>query len=74
MKTLVSHCDYNSEKTPIVASCMMNGVWTNNNFLLGSNPPVGSIAFIARVVDKGGLGAEQLIKSLLLLFIPKKKL
>jgi hypothetical protein len=26
MKTLDSQCDYNNEKTPIIASCRMNGV------------------------------------------------
>jgi hypothetical protein len=37
MKTLDSQCDCNNEKAPTITSCMMNGVWTNNSFLLGSN-------------------------------------
>jgi hypothetical protein len=73
MKKLDSQCDCNSEKAPTIASCRMNGAWIDNNFLLGSNFLVGSIAFIARVIDRGGLGMKQLIKSLLILFVRWKK-
>jgi hypothetical protein len=40
---------------------------------LGSDSPVGSIAFITKVIDRGGLGVKRLIKSLLLLFVRRKK-
>jgi hypothetical protein len=73
MKTLVSQCDYNNEKTPTITSSRMNGAWTDNIFLLGSNSPIDSIVFIVEVVDIGGLGVEWLIKLLLLLFICWKK-
>jgi hypothetical protein len=45
---------------------MMNGAWTNNIFLLGSNSFVDSIASLAKFIGGGVLGAEWLIKSLLL--------
>ncbi len=74
MKNLDSQCDCNSEKTTTIASCRMNGAWTNNNFLLGSIFFVGSIRFIARVIDRGGLGVKRLIKSNITLFVCWKKL
>jgi hypothetical protein len=73
MKTLDSQCDYNSEKTPTIASCKTNGAWTNNKFLLGSKSPIGLIVSLARVEGRGGLKAEPLIKSFLLLFVCWKK-
>jgi hypothetical protein len=60
-------------KKPTIASCRMNGAWTDNNFLLGSNSFVDSIVSIVEVIDRGGLQAEWLIKSLLLLFVCWKK-
>jgi hypothetical protein len=45
---------------------MMNGVWIDNNFLLGSNFPIGSNVFLAKFIGGGGLGVERLIKSFLL--------
>jgi len=66
MKTLDSHCDWIGEKAPTIASCKMNGAWTYNIFLLGSNSPFGSIASLARFKTAGGLGVERLIKSFLL--------
>jgi hypothetical protein len=48
----------------------MNGLWIDNNCMLGFNSLVDSIA---RVVGWGGLGEEQLIKLLLLLFVCWKK-
>jgi hypothetical protein len=58
MKTLDSHYDCNSEKTPTTVSCKMNGVWIDNIFMLGPNSLVGSIASMARVIGWGGLGKE----------------
>ncbi len=66
MKTLDPHSDWTGEKVPTIASCKMNGAWTYNNFLLGSNPPFGSIASLARFKIAGGLGVEWLIKSFML--------
>jgi hypothetical protein len=60
-------------KHPTIASWRMNGVWIDNNFLLGSNFLIDSIVFITKVIDRGGLGVKWLIKSLLILFVCWKK-
>jgi hypothetical protein len=56
MKTLDSQCDYNNEKAPTIASCRINGVRTNNGFVLAPIlliiMVVGSIVSLGRFIGR----------------------